>query len=65
MLRANPDKNSPQSDLFRTRLDNMIDMRHELVRLSEAIDWSGLHDAFSVHYCHDNGRPGGSILIPH
>ncbi len=26
-------------DLFRARLDQIIDMRHELVRLADAIDW--------------------------
>ena len=30
-----------ESDLFRNRLDNLIDMRHELVRLSGLIDWKG------------------------
>ena len=27
-----------ESDLFRHRLDNLIDMRHELVRLAKPID---------------------------
>ena len=29
-------------DLFRARLDQIINMRHELVRLAEAIDWDWL-----------------------
>jgi hypothetical protein len=32
----------PQNDLFRMELGNLIDRRHELVRLSEAIDWDGI-----------------------
>ena len=28
-----------ESDLFRNRLDSLIDMRHEFVRLSGLIDW--------------------------
>ncbi len=28
-----------QDDLFRARLDQIIDMRHELVRLGGLIDW--------------------------
>ena len=28
-----------QDDLFRARLDQIIDMRHELVRLAQLIDW--------------------------
>jgi IS5 family transposase len=33
---------SPQNDLFRMRLENLIDMRHELVRLSRLINWQSL-----------------------
>ena len=29
-------------DLFRMELANIIDSRHELVRLAELIDWPGL-----------------------
>ena len=30
---------SPDTDLFRNRLDNMIDQRHELCRLADFIEW--------------------------
>jgi len=33
-------------DLFRSRLDNIIDPRHELVRLAAAIDWQRIDEAF-------------------
>ena len=29
----------PTDDLFRHRLDNLIDRRHELARLADLIDW--------------------------
>lgn len=45
------------ADLFRTRLENMIDMRHELVRLALLIDWRCFEDAFGPLYAED-GRPG-------
>jgi len=32
-------ESEPDDDLFHHRLDNLIDMRHELVRLSELIGW--------------------------
>lgn len=39
-------------DLFRARLDQIINMRHELVRLAEEIDWDWIDaqvaDCFSV-----------------
>jgi len=28
-----------EQDLFRSRLDQIIDMSHELVKLARAIDW--------------------------
>jgi IS5 family transposase len=46
-----------ESDLFRNRLDNLIDMPHELVRLSELIDWGRFDEAFGALYA-EKGRPG-------
>lgn len=43
-------------DLFRHRLENIINPRHELVRLAEAIDWSRFDEAFGAVYT-DKGRP--------
>ncbi len=42
-------------DLFRHRLLNIINPRHELVRLAEAIDWSRFDEAFGAVYT--KGRP--------
>ena len=46
-----------EADLFRHRLDNLIDMRHELVRLAALIDWRRFDAAFGDLYA-DKGRPG-------
>ena len=43
-------------DLFRHKLDNIIDPRHELVRLGELIDWLGFDEAFGQFY-RSAGRP--------
>lgn len=43
-------------DLFRHRLLNIINPRHELVRLAEAIDWSRFDESFGTVYT-DKGRP--------
>ena len=48
----------PQNDLFRMELENLIDRRHELVRLSEAIDWEGIVSEFGTLYVDRKGRPG-------
>ncbi len=44
-------------DLFRNRLDNIINMHHELVILSSSIDWHFLDMKVSVFYA-TAGRPG-------
>ena len=46
-----------ETDMFRNRLDNMIDMRHELVRLAGLIDWRRFDEAFGSLYA-EKGRPG-------
>jgi IS5 family transposase len=46
-----------EADLFRQRLDNIIDLRHELVRLAALIDWKRFDAAFGSLYA-DKGRPG-------
>ena len=51
------------SDLFRNRLDNLLDQRHELYRLSDLIDWNGFDTAFGELYCPDNGCPGKATRL--
>jgi len=46
-----------EADMFRNRLDNMIDMRHELARLAGLIDWRRFDEAFGGLYA-EKGRPG-------
>lgn len=43
-------------DLFRSRLDSIINPRHELVRLATAIDWQRFDDAFAPLFS-DVGNP--------
>jgi transposase, IS5 family len=53
-----PKKPAPRSDeLFRSQLDNMIDMEHALVKLAGLIDWSRFDEAYGRFY-HQKGRPG-------
>jgi transposase, IS5 family len=65
-------RRSPTDDLFRQRLENIIDMRHELIKLSEIIDWSSLSEEFGSFYSEGVGRPAkpirlmaGLILLQH
>lgn len=50
-------ENQPQQDLFRARLDNIINLKHELVKLGEAIDWDFLVSKVEPFYSAE-GRPG-------
>jgi len=68
-----PSRKEPDDtdDLFRARLDQIINMRHELVRLGDEIDWDWIDDELAVFY-RDNGRPAvptrfmvGLLLLKH
>ncbi len=47
---------SRDDDLFRSKLDSIIDLRHELVQLGSLIDWSGFDEVFGRFY-KTVGRP--------
>ena len=46
-----------EHDLFRSRLDQIIDMRHALVKLARAIDWRFLEGEFGAVYTDGPGSP--------
>jgi IS5 family transposase len=46
-----------EHELFRSRLENMIDMEHALVKLAGLIDWSRFDEAYGRFYT-QKGRPG-------
>jgi transposase, IS5 family len=54
-----PKQRSMQSehDLFRLELANIIDRRHELVRLAELIDWTVFDREFTPQFVSHTGRP--------
>ncbi len=45
------------ADLFRSRLEQIINMRHELVRLAGLVDWGFFDQRFAPRYA-EAGRPG-------
>lgn len=49
--------NAAADDLFRHRLSNMLDQRHELLRLAELIDWRRFDREYGALYA-EAGRPG-------
>ena len=46
-----------QKDLFRSRLDQILDMGHALVTLAGKIDWAFLEERFGAVYADKPGRP--------
>lgn len=46
-----------EQDLFRSRLDQIIDMRHELVRLAQTISWGFLEERCGAVYSDGPGMP--------
>ena len=46
-----------EQDLFRSRLDQIVNMSHELVRLAQAIDWPHLEERFGEVYSDGPGMP--------
>lgn len=54
---------TPEIDLFRNELTNLLDHRHELYRLAGQIDWRRFETEFGLHYCDTNGSPGKPIRL--
>lgn len=53
-----PHASSPQTDeLFRSRLDELLNMRHPLVRLAGLMNWPEIERSFTVHFTSGRGRP--------
>ena len=50
-------RDSGEQDLFGSRLDQIIDMSHEQVRLAQAIDWPHLEERFGAVYSDGPGMP--------
>src|ERR1700758_2240051 len=56
-MRPRERRESGEQDLFRSRLDQIIDMTHELVKLARAIDWQFLKETFGAVYSDKPGQP--------
>jgi len=70
-MRPKKRETTGSGDLFRARLDQIIDMKHELVRLADKIDWDWIDGEIAPLFS-DKGRPGietrfaiGRLLLKH
>src|SRR5450631_2772740 len=48
---------SGQKDLFRARLDQIVDMTHPLAKLAGTVDWKFLETRFGAAYTDKPGHP--------
>jgi IS5 family transposase len=56
-MRPKERRETGEHDLFRSRLDQIIDLEHALVRLARAIDWRFLEEKFGAAYSDKPGHP--------
>src|SRR5215469_12220241 len=56
-MRPRERRESSEQDLFRSRLDQIIDMKHALVKLARTIDWGFLEQTFGAVYTNKPGQP--------
>ena len=70
-MRPKQQETTGSGDLFRSRLDQIVNMKHETVRLAREIDWRWLDDEVAPLFS-DKGRPGlptrfaiGLLLLKH
>ena len=61
-MRPREKKRDGQDSLFRDRLENILNQKHELFRLAGIIDWASLEQEFGKNYS-ENGRPGIPIRL--
>ena len=56
-MRPRERRESGEQDLFRSRLDQIIDTEHALVKLARKIDWRFLEERFGEVYTDNPGQP--------
>jgi IS5 family transposase len=56
-MRPKEQRDSGQNDLFKARLDQIVDMKHALAKLAQAVDWDFLEKSFGAVYADIPGRP--------
>jgi len=62
-MRPSSKKTDNRVELFRERLENILNRRHELYRLADLIDWSVFEQEFGKLYAAKKGRPGIPIRM--
>lgn len=56
-------KHITEPELFRSQLNNIINLNHPLCKLARSVDWSSLHERLKHLYREDFGRPAKSVRL--
>ncbi len=56
-MRPKERRDSGQSDLFKARLDQIVDLNHPLAKLARTLDWRFLEERFGAVYSDGSGQP--------
>jgi hypothetical protein len=56
-MRPRERRETGEQDLFRSRLDQIIDLKHPLATLARTVDWGFLEGRFGEVYTDDPGHP--------
>src|SRR5471032_2946939 len=56
-MRPRERRETGEQDLFRSRLDQIIDLKHPLVALARTVDWGFLEEKFGAVYTDKPGHP--------
>ncbi len=56
-MRPRERRETGEQDLFRSRLDQIIDLKHPLVKLAKTVDWGFLEERFGAVYQDGPGQP--------
>ena len=56
-MRPRERRETGKQDLFRSRLDQIIDLNHALAKLARTIDWGFLEERFGAVYTDGPGQP--------
>src|SRR5580658_145417 len=56
-MRPRERQDSGQNDLFKSRLDQIVDLKHPLAKLARTVDWRFLEEQFGAVYADKPGHP--------
>ncbi len=63
MRPENSSEQISETDLFKSRLDQILDKKHPLYAMADKIGWETIEEEFGKYYVEKVGRPGLPIRL--